>query len=325
MSCTRALRVLCSQRRPHPSSSRPLPWGKRRSSVCSTGAAWILSRGRDLALSCPHGDSPECHPDSSPSSLPTDPTVPCRAPAPDAEGTQNLQQRGSNPQPLARTLALFQPLQHPPRSSSHCPSTGASQGSSRLAEIHLCRDAGSQNLCPAKVSTCFFVCFFPFPMNKMHRLHLHCSRARPYGAGKKRLSRARRSRGERSWWWPPCRDPPLAVAPREAKIFRLRRGCGGRKLLIIFRSMDPSSGKWRVLTNAFSCTGREGGWAAALPGIPSPCPLPAPLILPLCQGHRTHGMAPQQWVFSHHPHCSPEARPTGRHRGRSLQGSGLEF
>lgn len=125
-------------------------------------------------------------------------------------------------------------------------------------------------------------------MNKMHRLHLHCSRTRPYGAGEKRLSRARRSRAERSRWWPPCRDAALAVAPREAKILRLRRGCGGRKLLIIFRSVDPSSGKWRVLTNAFSCTGREGGWAAALPGTPSCCPLSAPFIhsapLPMAQG-----------------------------------------
>lgn len=94
---------------------------------------------------------------------------------------------------------------------------------------------------------------------------------RPYSAGDKGASRASRSRGERSWWWPPHGDPLLAVAALEAKTFRPWRGCGGRKLLVIFRSVEPAGGKWRVLTNARSCT--EGQAEVASPCTPGPQPL----------------------------------------------------
>lgn len=78
------------------------------------------------------GDIPECHPDTTPSALPT---VPCPAPAPDGEGTQSQEKRGSNP--LTRTLALFQSIQNPPASSSHRPSTEAFQGNSRFTSAEM--------------------------------------------------------------------------------------------------------------------------------------------------------------------------------------------
>lgn len=67
---------------------------------------------------------------------------------------------------------------------------------------------------------------------------------------------------------------------------------------------------------------REGGQLHCQAPQAATCPLSACLTLPW---HSTLGMAPQQRVSSHHPHCSPEARPVDKHRGRSLQGSGLGF
>lgn len=49
------------------------------------------------------------------------------------------------------------------------------------------------------------------------------------------------------------------MASREEKTLRLRSGCGGRKLLVIFRGAAPEAGKCTVLTNACSC-GERCGW-----------------------------------------------------------------
>lgn len=151
--------------------------------------------------------------------------------------------------------------------------------------------------------------------------------ARPYGVGEKGPSEASRSRGERSRWQPLHGDPPLAVAALEAKIFRLRRGCGGRKLLVIFRSVGPAAGKWRVLTNARSCARREAGVGSRFGRHPEPPPArDPPFMLPRSLWHRTHGTALCWHLSSRHPSQLPQNQTQRvRTRARALQGSVLEF
>lgn len=130
-----------------------------------------------------------------------------------------------------------------------------------------------------------------------------------------------------SWWQPLHGDPPLAVAALEAKIFRLRRGCGGRKLLVIFRSVGPAAGKWRVLTNARSCARREAGVGSRFTRHPEPPPAgDPPFVLPRSLWHRTHGMALCWQLSSRHPSQLPQNQTQRvRTRARALQGSVLEF
>lgn len=117
------------------------------------------------------------------------------------------------------------------------------------------------------------------------------------------------------------------MAALEAKTFRLWRGCGGRKLLVIFRSVELVAGKWRVLTNAHSCAGEEAGVGGRFTSRPEPPPAcEPPFVLSCCRWCRTHGMALRRRVSSHYP--SPLSQnQTWRvsTRGRSLQGSALEF
>lgn len=90
---------------PTPPTGSPNPGeGDRAASAAQGLHAGPAARARAriwLFAACLHhhaGDIPECHPDSGPSSLPTDPTVSCRAPVPAGKGTQSQQKkRGSNP------------------------------------------------------------------------------------------------------------------------------------------------------------------------------------------------------------------------------------